>query len=607
MRRFKEQLKVFGLYSHLPWYTRLRKFLVGILDAYHLHLPESVVINLLAIVVGIAAGYGAVCFRWLIKFWTRIGTTDIQGWFESFGYWAYLPVPVIGMIIVGIIATYMAPEVRGSGVPEVMHSVAMLGGRMRARVVILKPLASSICMGFGGSAGREGPIVHIGASIGSIMTQFLKMSAERRKWLVACGAGAGIAATFNAPITGVVYAMEVILHGSTLRSFTSIVLATVAGAVVGRHYFGNQPAFEVPLYSIVHNTEYLLYVGLGITAAIAGLIFSRMIFLFEDGFSFTRLHPIGKVAIGGILMGIIAVLYPQARGVGYDTISVVLKGNIIWQSLILLFIIKLIATSITLGSGGSGGIFAPALFLGSCMGGAYGSLLHNKFPETTAGPGAYALVGMAALFTAAARAPLTAIMTLFELTDSYEIILPVMVASVCATLIANHFDKESIFTLKLVRRGIKLRWGADTDLLETIRVRDVMHTDIDTIREDETKKDFYQKFLLLHHQGYPVVDAEGKLKGVVTFNDFCNAAKLPDHTLVSRFCTKNVITITPADDLSLAMKKMGIRDIGRLVVVDPDDPRTLLGIITRRDIIEAYKQAQRRKKSDDLMGGVETH
>jgi CIC family chloride channel protein len=181
-----------------------------------------------------------------------------------------------------------------------------------------------------------------------------------------------------------------------------------------------------------------------------------------------------------------------------------------------------------------------------------------------------------------------------------------MVASVMATLVANHYDKESIFTLKLVRRGIRLRWGADTDLLETIKVRDVMHTDVDTMREDDTKRAFYQKFLETHHHGYPIVDADGELKGIVTFNDFLAAEKLPEDTPLGKFCTRNLITVTPSDDLGLALRKMGIRDIGRLLVVDPDDPQMLVGILTRTDVVEAYKQAQRRKKSDDLMGDMPT-
>jgi len=582
----------------------MRKFIVGILDAYHLQLSESAVTNLLAVAVGVITGFGAVFFRWLISYWSTVTAPAISGWFSGLHYWAFVPVPIIGMIIVVIIVKLFAPEAKGHGVPEVIEAVVLKGGRIRGRVAVIKALASSICIGFGGSVGREGPIVQIGSAIGSSIAQFLKMSAERRRWFVACGAGAGIAATFNAPIAGVVFAMEVILHGSTLRSFTSVVLATVSASVIGRIYYGNHPAFEIAHYQLVHNSEYLFYVGLGIVAALAGLFYSYMVYKTEDLFALIKLHPVVKGAIGGLAIGVLVTFYPEVRGVGYETITDVLSGNILMTGLMVLLIAKLLATALTLGAGGSGGIFAPALFMGACLGGAYGDLLQRWFPETTASSGAYAMVGMAAVFTAAARAPLTAIMILFELTGNYAIILPVMLASVVATFTAAHFDPESIYTRKLVRRGIRLRWGADTELLETIKVHDVMHKHTDTLRENDTKSDFYTIFIDKQHQGYPVVDDAGRLVGVVTFNDFCSAKKLPDDTQIGKFCTRNLVTVYPSDDLSLAMKKMGIRDIGRLLVIDPDDPRILLGIITRRDVLEAYKQAHRRKRSDDLMDGM---
>ncbi len=607
MRRFKEQAKVFELYSHLPWYSRLRKFVVAVLDAYHLHLPESLVTNVLAVVVGIITGYGAVFFRWLISYWTNDTAPRVADIFGFLGMGALILVPVIGMTVVGILVHYFAPEARGHGVPEVMEAVAMKGGRIRGRVAVIKSLASSICIGFGGSVGREGPIVQIGAAVGSSISQFLKMSAERRRWLTACGAGAGIAATFNAPIAGVVFAMEVILHGSTIRSFTSIVLATVAGSVIGRIYFGNHAAFIVPAYKIVNIDEYLFYLALGVLSALVGVAYSRLVYLCEDGFTLLKIHPVLKASIGGLLIGLIIIFYPQVKGVGYDTITQILNGDVVINIMVILFVAKMLATAITLGSGGSGGIFAPSLFIGSCLGGTYGALLHEHYPDITGGQGAYAMVGMAAVFTAAARAPLTAIMILFELTGNYEIILPVMTAAVTATIVANHFQQESIYTFKLVRRGVRLRWGTDTDLLETIKVRDVMHTNIDSLHVGDTKKDFYNRFIEKQHQGFPILDEHGLLYGIVTFNDFCTAANLPDSTPVQKFCTRNLVTVFPTDDLSLSQRKMGIRDIGRLVVVDEDDPRRMVGIITRSDIIVAYEQARRRKKSDGLMaGGIDT-
>ncbi|MFH1676146.1 MAG: chloride channel protein, partial [bacterium] len=365
MDKIKEQWRIAFRIGHLPWYLRINKFISGVIDSYHLHLSESAVTNILAITVGILTGYGAVVFRFMINFftdfWNVTGIPYIQNLFPWCGKFAFLPVPIVGMIIVVFLVNRFAKEARGHGVPEVMEAVAIKGGRIRGRVAVIKSLASSICIGFGGSVGREGPIVQIGSALGSSISSFLRMSQERRKWLVACGAGAGIAATFNAPIAGVVFAMEVILHGSSLRSFASIVLATVSGSIIGRMYFGTMPAFEVPPYSYESNIEILFYIVLGLCAGGIGILYTKLIYYSEDMFGKMKINPLMIAAIGGLLIGVVGSFFPEVRGVGYDAITKAVNSDMFWGIMVALMFMKIIATSITLGAGGSGGIFAPAL------------------------------------------------------------------------------------------------------------------------------------------------------------------------------------------------------------------------------------------------------
>lgn len=604
MKRLREQFKIFRSRPDLPFFQRVWKFTAGTLDAYHLHLSESAVTNIMAIVVGVMSGYGAVIFRWMLTtvtdFWGSSGNPMLESWFPWLGKFAFVPVPVIGMVLVALLVRYVAPEVGGSGIPEVMESVAMKSGRIRGRVGVVKAIASSICIGFGGSAGREGPIVQIGATFGSVFAGVLKMSSERRRWLVACGAGAGIAATFNTPIAGVIFAMEVILHGSTLRSFASVVLATVSGSVIGRMYFGDGSTFDFLPYAFESNVEIIWYVILGVAAGAVGILYTKSIYWVAGIMDYFKKVPfVVKAAIAGLLIGIVASIYPEVRGVGYEAISEAVNTNLVLQTMLVLMVVKIIATALTIGSGGSGGVFAPALFIGAMVGGVCGNVFEAIAPEHTAGSPPYVMVGMAAVFSAVTHAPLTAIFALFEMTGDYNMILPLMASVVIATVLSNHFVHESVFTMKLVRRGVRLRWGTNVDILESLKVRDVMKFDVHSVFENTPKSELYELFTELHHNGFPVLDIKGRLVGVVTLTDFYNAAHLPEFTPVDKFCSHKPLTVSPEDDLSGALKKMRIRDIGRLPVVSDQDPTHMVGIITRTDVLQAYEMALRRHQSDD--------
>ena len=488
---------------------------------------------------------------------------------------------------------FLAREAKGHGVPEVMEAVALRGGRIRPIVVVVKSLASSISIGTGGSVGREGPIVQIGSALGSTLGQRLKLSDGRVRNLVACGAAAGIAATFNAPIAGVFFALEVILGEFSVGYFSSVVIASVMASVIGRVFLGDVPAFPIPPYALVAPLELLLYLVLGVIAALVGVGFTRILYLFEDLFDAWRFPEYLKPVAGGLLMGLLGFWSPHLFGVGYGAIEDALHNQLVLGSVLLLAGLKIVATSLTIGSGGSGGVFAPSLFVGSMVGAAFGLLVHSWLPTVTAMPAAYALVGMAAVFAAAARAPITAILIIFEMTQDYRIILPLMFATVVSTIIANRLDRESIYTLKLKRRGLDVNVRRDVDLMRAIRVEEAM-TPISrmvTVAPDTSLQDLARIFQETFHHGLAVVDRNGHLYGVVTLADLERAAHLRQTGTVRYICTTQVRTAFPDETLQDALRHFGALDVGRIPVVDRADPRRLVGMLRRGDIIRAYSHA----------------
>ena len=407
-------------------------------------------------------------------------------------------IPAIGGLIVGPLIYFFAREAKGHGVPEVMEAVALKGGRIRPVVAVVKSLASSITIGSGGSVGREGPIVQIGSALGSSLGQKLGLSDDRIRNLVACGAAGGIAATFNAPIAGVVFALEIILGEFSVRYFSSVVVSAVTASVIGRAVFGDVPAFNIPFeYGISSIWEFAFYPILGVAAALVGVAFVRLLYWSEDVFEKWKAVPEWvQPMIGGLLLGGIALAYPSITGiswermpqiynVGYDVIESALASQLTLGVVLVLLVLKMVATSLTLGSGGSGGVFAPGLFMGAMFGVAFEITVSNIFPGIAAPAGAYALVGMGAVFAATAHAPLTAVLILFELTGDYQIMLPLMLTVVIATLVSQKLLKgESIYSLKLTRRGVHLQRGRDVDVLQGVLVNEVMTRDLNTITKD---------------------------------------------------------------------------------------------------------------------------
>ncbi len=577
--------------------------------------PLGVLLLILSVAIGATTGLAAVFFIKLIGAIQYFCYATLPTLLPFLGKWCYIILPVIGGLLVGPLIL-LAHEAKGHGVPEVMQALILHGGRIRARVAGAKILASAICIGTGGSAGREGPIVQVGSALGSSMGQILRLSDERIRNLVACGAAAGIAATFNAPIAGVIFAIEVLMSGLQVRAFGNVVVAAVSSSIVSRIFLGTRPAFEVPGYTMVSPLAILLYLALGLLAALVGIMFIRMLDYSERVFDNWDFPQLLKPAVGALGLGIIGFTYMHIPGItaftssqahhgaellyplphmfssGFDFIEMALQGNVTLWILVLLVILKPLATSFTLGSGNSGGVFAPSLFIGAMFGGAMGHLFEAWFPSISGGAGAFALVGMAAVFSATARAPLTAMLIVFEMSSDYYIILPLMVAGVTACYFAQWLHPESIYTLKLSKRGIRFSEGRDMDIMQGVSVSEVMKVTPITVHKDKSISELMVLFQESNYLGFPVMKDFFKLHGIVTLQDLHRAQSREDFSAqnmtVGDVAIENPITVFPDEPIWAAIQKMAPRDLARLPVVDRDGSGVLLGVISRSDILRAY-------------------
>jgi len=562
-----------------------------------LRSSETVTGLFLAIVVGIIAGLGAVLFRWLISSFHSLFFGGGAKALAFLGDYYVILIPAAGGLLVGPLIYFLAREAKGHGVPEVMEAVALKGGRIRPRVSAVKALASSLCIGSGGSVGREGPIVQIGASAGSAIGQWFKLSDEHLKTLVACGAAGGISATFNAPIAGVIFALEVILGRVVTRRFAYVVISSVAADFLAQLFLGNRRAFTVPQFGIVSPWEFLFYALLGVLAALAAVAFIRALYCCEDLFGYLKLPEYVKPALGGLAIGLIGLYSPHLFGVGYEGIDLALSGELALGVLLILALLKILATSLTIGSGGSGGIFAPSLFIGAMLGTALGMLLNELFPTITAPAGAYGVAGMAAVFSGAARAPFSAILIMFEMTGNYGIILPLMTSVVTSTVLARALKRESIYTLKLLRRGVDVEQEEVGDIMRTIKVHEVMTRDFPSVPPTMPVKELVKLFQKTGHHGFPVVNEEGELVGVVTASDVERSLSRSNGELtVGDIATKSPFVAYPDQSLDRVLVAAE-EEYGRIPVVSRDDRRRLVGVLRRHDIIRAYRKkvAQMRK------------
>ncbi|WP_432037925.1 chloride channel protein [Streptomyces cucumeris] len=495
----------------------------------------------LALVVGCGAGLGAIAFRWLIETFTHLlsGHADYSDAGHAphpeapwLGPWFVVLAPVVGGLLYGPLVQRFAREARGHGVPEVMYAVAHRGGRIAPQVAVVKALASALCMGSGGSVGREGPIVQIGSALGSTVGGVLRIPEDRRRLLVACGAAGGIAATFNAPLAGVFFAMELILRDFAVESFGAVVLSSVTASVIGRAVLGDEAFLTLPPFHVDHLAQYGLFAVLGVVAGAVGVAFTRVLYLVEDACDWAWRGPEWlRPGAGGLLLGGLLLALPQMYGVGYPVLENAIEGRYALGFLVLLLVGKIVATSLTIGVGGSGGVFAPSLFLGAMAGTAFGVSAHQLLPAVAGAVGAYGLVGMGAAFAGAARAPITAVIVLFELTGQYSIILPMMLAIVLATLTGRLLSRDTIYTLKLRRRGIDLDGARLTSPLSAATVREVMDGPPATLAGTMPLADAADILARSRHGALPVRSREGRYLGVVTARAVAEALTEPEPAL----------------------------------------------------------------------------
>jgi len=562
---------------------------------------EHTIMVVLGILVGVAGGYGAVGFRYLINFIQSIsyGSSDeLLGVIQSIPWYMRIAIPAIGGLIVGPIVYFFAREAKGHGVPEVMYAVALKQGIIRKRIVFIKALVSAVCIGTGGSVGREGPIVQIGSAVGSSLGQLFNVSGNRIRTMVGCGAAAGIAATFNAPIAGSIFALEIILGEFEIASFSPIIISAVSATAISRHYLGNVPAFILPQYILHSPMEFPLYAILGIFCALVAVGFTLFLYRTEDAWDSMKFPEYLKAVLGGLIMGSMGLVFPQVLGVGYGAIDLALMVKLSWWFMALLVLFKILATSITIGSGGSGGIFAPSLFMGAMAGGAFGSVVHSLFPSVAVSAGAYAVVGMGAVVAATTHGPLQAILIIFEMTGDYKIILPLMITCIISTLVARKLCSESIYTFKLIRRGINIRGGKEVNILSSMSVKNVMYHTVEIVPENLLLKEFAKGLPQSRSNNFVVVNDKEQITGILTFLDYYDNlfnGKVDDQMAVKDIMTPEVVTVSIEDNLGTAMEKITAGDFSILPVVSADDPLKLLGILTRRDILEAYDQAVIKK------------
>ncbi|HJZ52330.1 MAG TPA: chloride channel protein [Candidatus Acidoferrales bacterium] len=557
-------------------------------------------VSLFAALIGVLAGFIAYILYDLIGLITNLAY--YHEWSFHFrspenthlGPWIIVT-PVIGGLIVGFMAKYGSEKIKGHGIPEAMEAVLTSRSRIEAKVAILKPLSAAIAIGTGGPFGAEGPIIQTGGAFGSLVGQLISTTAAERKVLLACGAGAGMAATFNTPIAGVILAIELLLFEFRSRSFIPLVIACTLATSVRTILLGQHSMFSMGNvnFDVVHGLPFYLLLGLLSGAAAIG--FTKLLYWVEDQFARLPINDLWHPAIGALGLGIIGFFVPRVLGVGYDTISDILNNNLALKLLILIAVFKAVALVISLGSGTSGGLLAPMFMSSAALGGAFAVIVNMIFPSAHLSPGAYALVAMAAVFGSASRATFAFIVFAFEITHDYNAILPLMLGCVIADMIAIRYLPSSIMTEKLARRGLKVPEEYEAGVLKMVRVGEVMRKDVNPIPQEMTVAELAERMgrgepAYNLTQGLPIVSSDGKLAGVVTQGDLLRALELdPKGTITVLEAGSQQLIVAHPDELAHdAMYRMLQRDIGRLPVVSRENPQQMVGYFNRSSLLGAW-------------------
>ncbi len=569
-------------------FAKLKPFLPG----------EKSQMLMIAALIGIMSGLAIIVFRETVDLVHEIifvrGSEVLQiaqgGWRRIL-----LPLlPIAGVTLLIPLSLAFPGRVNGYGFTGFLRRVNLENGVIRARNIFIKIAATALTIGSGNSAGVEGPIAQIGGALGSQVGQRFRVSGNRMKVYIAAGCAGGIAGIFNAPLAGMFFASEIVLLGTyEISSFSALVIASALSTVVTRAYYGAIPAFPIPDYTIVNAlVELPLYTVMAVIVGVTAVLHIRFFYAIRDWFRRLSLHPQLKPILGALLVGSIGIFFPQVMGNGYDYMAKSLAGDtLVWRMMVLVFL-KSLATAITLGSGGAGGVFAPALFIGAVIGGAYGGIVHYFLPEYTATAGAYATVGIGAFLAASTHAPLTAIFLLFEMTGNYMIIIPVMLTAVLGTMTASWLYDDSIDTVDFTREGINIHEGREVAIMKSIKVGMVITEDVDFISENANVNHLLELFRFARNSFYfPVVNHKGLMVGVVSMQDVKTILHSEEERvchLVGSICARDVIALTPDTNIYEAMKLFDIKGIDEIPVVETLEDPWVLGMLKRQDVIAAY-------------------
>lgn len=553
-----------------------------------------------ALLIGVAVGLGAAILIWVLE--AVHASFDLLGETLAGGAaWFVLVTLPLGIFLAWWLAKRFAQEIAGDGVPEVTAALAVRAGYLSTKSIPLKILATALTLAGGGSAGREGPIVQIGGAIGSSVSRKFGLGEDQVKSLLAAGAAAGIGASFNAPIAGMLFGLEVILGSFAVRHMSAVVLASISGAVTFRSLVPETEILSGGAYQLQDWRELFLYAGLAVLAVVAAVLFLRMLDVVERlSHAWAKPQWLRPVALG-LLVAILGLFAPELLGTGQDFVSELLTTQQVGERLgvmafgtgVLLFLAfgKIIATSLTIASGGSGGAFMPSLFIGATLGAGFAQVVDGAWDITTLQPGAFAVVGMATVFAAVARAPLTAILIVFEVTGArdYGLILPLMLSATFASYVADRVHPHSVYTMPLAKLGINLYRSGEVDLLDTVTVGEVMLTSVEVASPETTVAEVKEILDRTRYHGIPVISAD-RLVGVVTISDLLRTSD-PEGTPVTAVMTARPITVGPRTPVSEALERMAVRGVGRLPVVSDDHSSELVGMFRRQDAIAAYHQA----------------
>ncbi len=540
--------------------------------------------------VGVIVGLAAALLVWLTQL-----LRDVSEWGIDDRSWLVIVIVPVGLTVAWGIAGLAGREIESGGVTETMVGLSLHGGYLPTRTVFGKIAATAVTLGSFGSGGREGPIVMIGGTIGSSLARHTRFGEDQIRGLIAAGAGAGIGATFGAPIAGMLFAMEVLLGNFAIRHLNAVVVASVAAAVTTRSIVGEEQLLSAPPHRLGDPRELLLYAGVGLVALLFAYLFLRILDLaaLQRG-RIQGLPRWVRPVLGGLIVGTVGIFELDAIGTGQDYVAGLLSlradNDFLWSTLLLLALLKIVTNAVTRTAGGSAGTLMPSLFIGAAIGAALANIAEPLWGFSDIEPGAFAVVGMAATFAAVGRAPLTAILIVFEITGDYGLVLPLMLATSLATVLSERFHPESVYTMPLKRRGIHLLRREDIDLLDTVEVGDVMRWPGTLVTTEMSTAEAQSILDAQRHHGLPVVE-DGKLLGVITITDIERGGGDPEELTVGDVMTVSPITVFPSMPVSVAVARMAALDIGRLPVVADDDPTHFLGMFRRESVVQAYHHA----------------